>query len=185
MPDLNHPSTPQSFPPEALTAISPGVTITVGEAGAAGRQAVMNGKGIEMDVQNRLLRAGYRHVKEKPDTPEGPLFIPQWRSPYQTPFEGQLIPDFYLWHPAKQPGGCLVELKYQETPGSTDQKLHYAVHGYLEASRASGMTVVFAVLGPGASAGARRWCKRQETPTFIVITSLDELIRDLNRRRWF
>jgi hypothetical protein len=167
-----NPEAPEPTPPAA-------------DNGAAGRQAVTNGKELERDMRDRLLRAGYHQYDDIPETLDQPFFIYQWRSPFKTPYDGQLIVDFYLWHPQRHTKGCLIEMKYQETSGSTDQKLHYTIAAYQAASLASGMSVIFVVIGPGHSRGAKRWCKAQESPSMTVITSTDEWLTSLNRRRLY
>lgn len=142
-----------------------------------GQQAVFNGRAFEQDVTDRLIRRSYENLKVLPDQPTKQFFIQQWRSPYRSAYGNPMTIDFYIWHPFKYPEGLLLECKYQDKPGSADHKLYYTVDNLKNTCLPS----MLALMGSGASQGARAWCEKQADEKLIVITSFDDWNARCNR----
>jgi hypothetical protein len=147
------------------------------ERGDPGRQAVSNGTEAETATRDRLLRLGYLRCTSLPEIKDTAFFITQWRSHFKTIYGTQLRADFYLWHPHKHPCGLLIEHKYQETNGTTDQKLPYAVANL----KSTGIPAMLVITGPAFRPGVRAWCKAQEDALLTVVTSSDAWTILLNR----
>jgi len=88
-----------------------------------------------------------------------------------------LFVDFFIWHPWKHPYGLIIEIKYQEIPGSVDEKFPYAIANL----KAAGIPSILLVFGDGARREAKAWCMRQQDANLRVFTRMDDWIKALNR----
>jgi len=107
-----------------------------------------------------------------------PFFLRQYRGRFQSLYGLPLLVDFAIWHPQKYPQGFLIQVKYQETSGSVDEKFPFLVLSLLQ----TGIPTLLLLLGDGAKREAIAWCLAQQTPGGLtVMTQWETFIEALNR----
>jgi PD-(D/E)XK nuclease superfamily domain len=126
----------------------------------------------------RLQRCGYEQLKVIPTSYTSAFFIHHWRgSGLRSVTKTTLVPDFFIWHPVKYPEGCLLECKWQETPGSAEAKICILTHSLLATPYRS----ILILNGPGFTRHYLEYYKSLENERLTVITSSDELMVRMNR----
>lgn len=142
-----------------------------------GTQANSNGRHCEDVIMAMLMSKGYASRKDAPTEYKDPFFVYQCRGVVNGLYGKPLKVDFYVWHPSKHPRGLIIESKYQETPGSVDEKFPYTVGSLKQ----SGIPAVLLIVGPGPKPEAVAWCQSQQTDGFSVFTSLDSFLLATNK----
>ena len=142
-----------------------------------GRQAVFNGLNLERDLMHRLRSHGYQQWSAPPTLFAEAFFVHQYHSPFMSIYETPLLLDFFVLHPWKHPEGLIIEAKYQDTNGSIDEKYPYTIANL----KGTGKPVLLILLCSAARKEAIRWCQRQQTDRFTVLTQWDEWVRLLNK----
>lgn len=144
-----------------------------------GRQANQNGKAFEQQIAQRLRSKGYMQVDVIPEyqNPNQPFFISQYRSPFVSIYNLPMRVDFFVWHPSRYPNGLIVECKYQEIAGSTDEKLPYTV----ACLKKTGIPAILLLIGKGAKRGAIDWRLNQQDQLLTVFSDFEAFFRAANR----
>jgi len=159
-----------------------------GGEGEPGRRAGRNGNAFERILLPGLETAGYRWLKGIPDDDSEPVesripfFIPRWYGKHLRTLAGTLlVPDYYVWHAAKYPMGCLVECKWQQSSGTVDEKIYYRLHSLLQ----TGLPAVLALGGAKFRKALLVYYKRfdnsAEGGNLRVFVSTDDLIVAMNK----
>ena len=132
-----------------------------------GKTANRNGKAMESQVRQCLISAGYTEIT--PDEKkllvrrDGTLdrtdkwFCQQLRLE-RNMYEAKSTIDFYVYHPELYPEGLHIEVKWQGSAGSVDEKYVFTV---LSLVKCRGDKIMV-LDGGGARQGAIRWIKQQE-----------------------
>jgi hypothetical protein len=108
--------------------------------GTQGRQANTNGRDTETAIANMLQARGIR-------------FQQQYRAGTSI-YGNDIRCDFYLLHTGD---GLCIEVKYQDTPGTADQKLPFLYQNIAEGRYLAPVLVI--VVGDGWSVGALPWLR--------------------------
>lgn len=109
-----------------------------------GRQANRNGRAAE-DVIAGILD-GHRYAYER----QYPIGLSVFETPLQV--------DFYLPSSRPFPNGLIIESKWQQVPGSVEEKLCYLVENIRTVYPC---TTIIIIDGQGFRPGAIRWVKSQ------------------------
>lgn len=142
-----------------------------------GWNANNNGRNWELDIKDRLRRHGYEEWNEPPTLlRDKPFFVHQHKSLFLNPYLEPMTLDFYIYHPWKYVEGLILECKFQDESGSTDEKLHFAVAGL----KGTGLRTILLLMGNGFRSSAVRYCQRHQNDLFMVLTRWDELVRMFN-----
>src|SRR5262245_38843465 len=100
----------------------------MGEIG--GKTANVTGGNFETFISSALMSKKYTYVEPAKFAPAMSIGQPIYSHKvkygeniygYQSEF------DFVLYHPTKHPDGLIIEVKWQQTRGTTDEKLPYLV----------------------------------------------------------
>lgn len=126
-----------------------------------GGRAVKTGNALERIVLHALDDNGYTFVPPRKFLaacclPQ-PLYTRQiniGKSIYGT----SLISDFMLYHPEKHPGKLVIECKWQQSPGSVDEKFPYNV---LNIRQMYPCPAIILLDGEGYKTGAAAWLRSQ------------------------
>jgi hypothetical protein len=110
--------------------------------GTSGKQANDNGRNIEEAVADRLRTCGEYFNQQQP----------VGTSIYNTAIRC----DFYLPQAITDHGLC-IEVKYQDTPGTADQKLPFLYQNIVEGRYPAPVLVL--IVGSGWSPGALPWLR--------------------------
>lgn len=125
-----------------------------------GQKANRTGKELENFIQNILNRKGYEFIGKKDFEAacclEQPIYscqFPIGMSIYGT----KLYCDFILHHPEKYPQCLVIEAKWQQTKGSTDEKYPYVVSNI----KISKYPTIIVLSGSGYKSKAEQWLRNQ------------------------
>jgi len=77
-----------------------------------------------------------------------------YKSMFRNPYNEAMTLDFYLYHPLKAVEGLILECKFQDGSGSTDEKLHFTV----AALKATGKRTILLLMGGGFRPCAVQYC---------------------------
>jgi len=147
------------------------------ESNPQGWNANNNGRNWELDIKDRLRRHGYEQWGEPPRLlVSNPYFVHQYRSEFRNPYNEPMKLDFYIYHPWKHVEGLILECKFQEESGSTDEKLFFTVN----ALKATRKRAILMLMGDGFRSCAVQYCLAQQDDGFVVLTSWHELISMFN-----
>lgn len=130
--------------------------------GSSGLHAVKNGQALESIIETTLAGRGFSAVnyltwRQNPDAHSADVLLKN--VPYTTVYGTQGRTEFVL-KSTRLPGPIRIEAKWQQTPGSTDERLPYL---YLNASRFDTMPeahVIIVIDGQGWRAGALNWLRK-------------------------
>ena len=149
-----------------------------------GGQANHTGAQLEDTISRILESSGYSFVDRSRFTVatylEQPVFSRQFfieSGIYESPVKV----DFIIYHPKKWPNRLMIEAKWQQASGSTDEKFPYLVTNIREFY---GCETVVVLAGDGSRPGAVKWLRKQVGERLIrVFESGDEFIAWANRGR--
>jgi hypothetical protein len=151
-----------------------------------GARANDSGEAFEAGFEASLKRKGFRKLARvevdnlcagaSPHDIEGAWYATQI-SPYANIYTAQFKADF-LFSPGD--GVVLVEMKWQATPGSVDEKYPFAVLTLKRVAVERGLRAVLVLAGGGARNVAVRWCREQQDENLLVLAGADELQRWVN-----
>lgn len=140
-----------------------------------GRQANMNGAVLEQQIISRIKHAGYGKIKDinnnffYPDK----YYITQYKigmGIYKTP----LYTDVLLFDKIKYPNKLAIEMKWQQTAGSIDEKYPYLVLNIKEIFPCPAIIVID---GGGYKDGAIEWLKNQIDTKLIGVYDLSGFLK--------
>lgn len=129
------------------------------QTASQGKQATQSGRTLEDLIWNVLLDHGCTVIRQHP------IGAGLYGHPIKV--------DFFVTGIGKYPNGLIVESKWQEMPGSVDEKFPYMVEN-IKQYYPCPTIVVYG--GSGSKAGALRWLKRQTDEKLIGVFSIDELL---------
>jgi len=142
-----------------------------------GRQANSNGRAFEEMIAQRLRSKGYQSLSSPPPAFRTPFFVAQLRGQFFSIYGSPMRVDFFVWHPSKYPNGLVIECKYQETPGSADEKFPYTVANL----RKAGIPAILLVMGSGPKRCAVDWCMQQQDDQLTVFKDFESFMKSANR----
>jgi len=128
-----------------------------------GQQANHSGNALERYVEYTLHQHGYTEFFSHKDqvfamrnTVVGKQYAMQVACGLSI-YETQRKCDFLLINQAKFPEGLIIECKWQQTPGSVDEKYPFAVHNIMKI----GVPTIILIDGGGYKRQALTWLKSQ------------------------
>jgi hypothetical protein len=126
-----------------------------------GKKANYTGSALEKYILSRLEERGYTFVPPQKFIPacylEQPIYSRKYHvgdSIYETP----QYCDFILYHPIKWPLKLVIESKWQQGPGSVDEKYPYLV---LNIQSHYTSPTILVLGGGGYKKGAEKWLRSQ------------------------
>ena len=149
-----------------------------------GSQANHTGAQLEDTISRILESSGYSFVDRSRFNAatylEQPIFSRQFHIESGI-YESLVKVDFIIYHPKKWPKRLMIEAKWQQASGSTDEKFPYLVTNIREFY---GCETVVVLAGDGSRPGALKWLRKQIDERLIrVFESGDEFIAWANRGR--
>ncbi len=126
-----------------------------------GTRANYTGDGLEAVIQNTLERKGYKYVERRNFNAARYLDQPVYSKQYpiaKSVYETDLYCDFIIYHPTKHPNCLVIESKWQESSGSTDEKFPFMV---LNIRQQYPCATVVVLDGGGYKKGAEKWLRKQ------------------------
>ena len=128
-----------------------------------GAFANQTGQALEEFVYNALRRYEYNEIQtnksnlfETRQTIKGKQFAHQLKAG-QTIYETQRNCDFFIFNQNKWRKGLIIECKWQQTAGSTDEKFPYLI----ENIKKTGIPSIILLDGDGYKPGAKKWLQSQ------------------------
>ncbi len=85
--------------------------------------------------------------------------------------------DFLLYHPEKHPNFLIIECKWQQSKGTTEEKLPYLV---LNIKQNYSFSTAIVIDGGGHSQGAIKWIKKQQDGQISRVCNMAEFIKMVN-----
>lgn len=151
-----------------------------------GSRANDAGAAFEDQMRAALERKGYRELidAEKRDVRGGTslreldgLWYAQQLNAFANIYEAKFKADFLF-----NANGSIyvVEMKWQATQGSTDEKFPFSVASLKKAAGEHGLVAVLVLAGGGARPSSVRWCRAQQDASLIVLAPGDELMKWVN-----
>jgi len=144
-----------------------------------GRTANLNGEYMEKQIAERLISQGYNQVDAK-------LFFSQASSPFTTDkifsrhcyigksiYETKLYTDIILYHPEKYPSCLAIEVKWQQRPGSVDEKYPFLL---LNIEKIFPCPAILLLDGGGYKKGAETWIRKQKDDKFLGVFTFSEFM---------
>ncbi len=126
-----------------------------------GAKANRTGQSLEEFVSDTLKKHGYQKINDKKVFRQAhrgadPIFASQYplgKTIYGTEHKC----DFILYHPDKFPDNLVIEVKWQQTSGTVDEKYPYLVENLRKYGNAS----IIILDGGGYKPGAEKWLRDQ------------------------
>lgn len=126
-----------------------------------GRIANYTGNVLEKFVQDRLDERGYAFVtRDKFEAAKyigQPIYTKQLLIG-QSIYENNLFSDFVIYHPTKHANCLIIEVKWQQSAGSVDEKYPYLI---LNINMKFPYDTVLLLDGGGYTKGAEKWVRKQ------------------------
>lgn len=141
-----------------------------------GKQANSNGKNFEDQVISRIAAAGYYQIKSESQNHGDKYFVPQYKlcnGIYGT----QLKTDILLFDKIKYPLKLAIEIKWQQTSGSVDEKYPYLV---INIKKMFPCPAIIIIDGGGYKEGALNWLKGQIDNKLIGVYDLSGFLKWAN-----
>lgn len=142
-----------------------------------GEKANYTGNSLENFIENILNHKGYRFIENKSFKAacclEQAIYSCQFtigHGIYDTPIKC----DFILHHPVKYPNCLVIESKWQESSGSTDEKFPYLV---LNIKEKSAYPTIIVLDGGGCKPGAEQWLRHQVGGQLLHVFNMMEFQR--------
>ena len=124
---------------------------------SSGAQANNTGRNLEIFVAGILDQYGYQEVRSADFDVSLSKRKRIWARQYPiglSIYGTKIRCDFKLWCPVKWPQGLCIETKWQQTPGSVDEKFPYLVENIRYCYKCP---VIILADGGGCKPGARKW----------------------------
>lgn len=148
-----------------------------------GTTANKTGNELELFIHNRLKREGYTFVPNNRFLASKllvqPIYTRQFnvgKSIYNTTWRC----DFVLYHPQKHPNCLIIETKWQQSPGSVDEKYPYLVSNI---KKQSVYDTIIIIDGDGYKVGALKWLKSQVDGNLKNVFSMSEFTIWANKQK--
>jgi len=123
-----------------------------------GQKANTNGAGAENMLEGLLLTRSIHPTRQ--------------RVVGTNIFGGRLITDLFVPAEPRFPRGIAIESKWQDVPGTAEQKLCYVVLNALEGRYPC--PVIIVIGGSGFTNGCRSWVRRQADADKLTVFSWEE-----------
>ena len=124
-----------------------------------GKTANYTGNVLEKFVQDRLNERGYTFVPREKFEPAKHIGQPIYTKQFfvgLSIYENNLFADFVLYHPQKHPNCLIIEVKWQQSAGSVDEKYPYLI---LNINMKHPYETVLLLDGGGYTKGAEKWVR--------------------------
>ena len=168
------------MPPERVRSLRSEATGSVAESTVRG---VLTGRGyVELSVHESQLAepvaeqtAMFRDFARRPRPAR--LFVAQYPigpSIYGLPLNA----DFWVFGAPLFPSGLVIEVKWQQSTGSVDEKFPYLVHNIKECYPCPALVIAD---GGGQRPGALQWLRDQAGDNLLAVFSLAEFLAWANR----
>ena len=145
-----------------------------------GVTANKTGKRLEEFIIYQLVESGYTNIERRKWKTakylDQPIFTRQLflcKSIYETDIYG----DFVIFHPGKHPNCLVIESKWQQSPGSVDEKLPFLVQNIKERFPIDSVVVID---GGGFKKGAIKWVKSQIGGRLLDVFSMSDFHKWVN-----
>jgi hypothetical protein len=142
-----------------------------------GEKANYTGSNLETFIEHILKDKGYTFIDNRSFKAacclDQPIYSRQFTvgdSIYNTPIKC----DFILHHPIKHPKCLVIESKWQESGGSTDEKFPYIV---LNIKEKIGYPTIIILDGGGYKTGAENWLRSQVEDNLLHVFNMMEFQR--------
>lgn len=147
---------------------------------SGGAKANRTGDNLEQFIVGQLERHTYvlqkRSKHQLNSLPGGPSYWCQYpigAGIYETPVKV----DFLVYHPDKHPSLLIIEAKWQESPGSVDEKYPYLIHNI---QKRYPYKTLLLLDGGGYKKGAEAWVRNQVGGNLIGVCSMAEFQTRVN-----
>lgn len=169
------------MPPERPRSLRAEATGSVAESTVRG---VLTGRGyVELSVSEAQAAepeaeqtAMFRDFARRPRPAR--LFVAQYPigpSIYNLPLNA----DFWIFGAPLFPNGLAIEVKWQQSTGSVDEKFPYLVHNIKECYPCPAIVIAD---GGGQRSGALQWLRAQAGDNLLAVFSLAEFLAWANRK---
>ena len=147
-----------------------------------GFRANRNGDAWEKVLKSTLVSYGYKEYSAVPtlmlSATREAFFVCQYRSPFRDRYGDPMVIDFFLFHPWLLNTGAILEAKYQNTQGSVDRKLLFAV----ESLKATGMHSLLIVDGTGLRNSTLQFLRGQADDSFTPLLAYKDWLNWISER---
>jgi hypothetical protein len=146
-------------------------------------RGVLTGRGyVELGIQEAMedepaaeQTAMFRDFARRPRPAR--LFVAQYPIGYSI-YGLPLLADFWVRGAPSFPGGLAIEVKWQQSPGSVDEKFPYLALNIKECYPCTALVIAD---GGGQRSGALHWLRRQVAGNLMAVFSLAEFLAWANR----
>lgn len=146
-----------------------------------GKTANKHGGNLEKFIEDALRRAGYSYIESSKFIPamylKQPIFTHKLRHG-QNIYELQSEYDFAVYHPEKHPEGLIIEVKWQQSGGTVDEKFPYLV---INIQTKYPYKTILILDGGGYRKGAEKWVRSQIGNNLLHVFSMVEFQTWVNK----
>ena len=147
----------------------------------AGKKANRTGQNLERQVELLIVNKGYIWLPanriEAAKILKQPFYTHQFPIS-QSIYEGKdTRADMVLYHPQKHPDFLIIECKWQQSKGTTEEKLPYLV---LNIKKNYPYETMIVIDGGGHSPGAIKWVNAQQTGRIKLVCNMAKLMKLVN-----
>jgi hypothetical protein len=146
-----------------------------------GKTANKTGINLEQFIEDTLRRLNYTYIEPSKFTPamylKQPIFSHKVR--YGINIYGLRSEfDFAIYHPEKHPEGLIIEVKWQQSKGTVDEKFPYLV---INIQTKYPYKTILILDGGGYRKGAENWVRSQVGNNLLHVFSMNEFQTWVNK----
>ena len=145
-----------------------------------GKQANVTGRNLERQIREIILSTGYKEIKNKEFVYMNCFFENVFSNHCfigKSIYDTNLYVDFLLYHADKYPNKLAMEIKWQQVPGSVDEKFPYIIENIKKKFPCPAIIILD---GNGYKKGAKKWLEEQIDDKFLGVYSLMNFIKWAN-----
>ena len=141
----------------------------------------MSGDSFDVSFKSTLMKKKYTYVEPAKFAPA--MFIGQPIYSHKVKYRQNIYGypselDFAIYHPTKHPEGLIIEVKWQQTRGTTDEKLPYFI---MNIQTKYPYKTILLLDGAGWRSGALKWARSQVRNNLIGVYNMVEFQTWINK----
>jgi len=146
-----------------------------------GSQANFTGKMLENNILNRLKEQGYNYIKSDKKFITTPYFFNKVVTNHcyvgKSIYGQDLFTDLVIFNKDKFPRKLAIEIKWQQSSGSVDEKYPFLVSNIKEIFPCKAIIIID---GGGYKKGALKWLKNQVDAKLIAVFNISDFFVWIN-----
>lgn len=147
-----------------------------------GETANLTGSRLKKFIENTIIENGYKYIDNKKFKPAIYLDQPIYSKRFcvgQSIYKTNLFVDLIIYHPQKHPDCLVIKSKWQQGPGSVDEKYPYII---LNIQKQCPYDCIFILDGGGYKKEAEKWIRNQVGGKLLKVFTMSEFQKWANKK---